>query len=91
MTGPLRYSGLTPRATANEIKSAYRKARAQVPPDVSMSPDANARVVKINEAYQILSDPHLRWAYDDGQYADSKRGTFYASRQAEIVNQATPF
>lgn len=82
--------GLTPRATAAEIKSAYRKLARKYHPDVSASPDANARFVQINQAYEILSDPDRRWAYDDGQYADSRR-TFYASRQAEVVAKQRHF
>ncbi len=76
--------GLTPRATAGEIKSAYRRLARKYHPDVSASPDASARFVQINRAYQILSDVRRRAAYDSGQYNDSKR-TFYASRQAEVV------
>ncbi|MFY9555177.1 MAG: DnaJ domain-containing protein [Blastocatellia bacterium] len=76
--------GLTPRATANEIKSAYRRLARKYHPDVSASPDSAARFVQINYAYQVLSDPHRRSAYDRGQYVDAQR-TFYASRQAEVV------
>lgn len=76
--------GLTPRATSNQIKSAYRRLARRYHPDVSTSPDAGARFVLINRAYQILGDPHRRAAYDNGQYNDSQR-TFYASRQAEVV------
>lgn len=76
--------GLTPRATANEIKSSYRKLARKYHPDVSTSPDASARFVQINRAYQVLSDRRRRAAYDSGQYFDSQR-TFYASRQAEVV------
>jgi len=76
--------GLTPRATSIQIKSAYRRLARKYHPDVSASPDASARFVLINRAYQILSDPHRRAAYDNGQYNDSQR-TFYASRQAEVV------
>ncbi|HXI88404.1 MAG TPA: DnaJ domain-containing protein [Blastocatellia bacterium] len=76
--------GLTPRATANEIKSAYRRLARKYHPDVSASPDSAARFVHINRAYQVLSDPHRRAAYDSGQYHDAQR-TFYASRQAEVV------
>jgi hypothetical protein len=82
--------GLTPRATAAEIKSAYRRLARKYHPDVSASPDANARFVQINKAYEILSDPNRRWAYDDGQYADLRR-TFYASRQAEVVAKQRHF
>src|SRR2546428_10261442 len=76
--------GLTPRATAGEIKSAYRRLARKYHPDVSASPDSAARFVHINRAYQVLSDPRRRAAYDGGQYFDSQR-TFYASRQAEVV------
>jgi hypothetical protein len=82
--------GLTPRATAAEIKSAYRRLARKYHPDVSASPDANTRFVQINQAYEILSDPNRRWAYDDGQYSDSQR-TFYASRQAEVVTKQRHF
>lgn len=82
--------GLTPRATAADIKSAYRRLARKYHPDVSASPDANARFVQINKAYEILSDPARRWAYDDGQYADLRR-TFYASRQAEVVAKQRHF
>src|SRR5215471_4727623 len=76
--------GLTPHATANEIKSAYRRLARKYHPDVSASPDSEARFVRINRAYQVLSDPRRRAAYDSGQYNDAQR-TFYASRQAEVV------
>lgn len=76
--------GLTPRATAGEIKSAYRRLARKYHPDVSASSDTSTRFVQINRAYQILSNPRLRAAYDRGQYFDSQR-TFYASRQAEVV------
>ena len=76
--------GLTPRATTSEIKSAYRRLARKHHPDVSSSPDSAARFVSINRAYQVLSDPRRRRAYDSGQLFDSQR-TFYASRQAEVV------
>jgi len=84
MTDLYAILGLTSKATPAEIKSSYRKLARRYHPDVSASPDANERFAKINEAYQVLSDPQKRWAYDQGLYADSQR-TFYASRQAEVV------
>jgi DnaJ domain len=82
--------GLTNRATPSEIKSAYRRLARKFHPDVSQSTDGQARFVKINEAYQILSDPQRRWMYDQGMYADGER-TFYASRQAEVVAKQRHF
>ena len=82
--------GLTNRASPSEIKSAYRRLARRFHPDVSASPDAQARFVKINEAYQVLSNPQRRWMYDQGAYAGSER-TFYASRQAEVVAKQRHF
>src|ERR1043165_5013156 len=82
--------GLTPRATANESKSAYRRLSLKYHPDVAAPPDSEARFVIINRAYQILSDPQRRAVYDSGEYNDSQR-TFYASRQAEVVAKQRHF
>jgi molecular chaperone DnaJ len=84
MTDLYRILGVTPRATANEIKSAYRRLARMYHPDVSSSPDANASFARINEAYQILNDPRRRAYYDEAGYTDTRR-TFYASREAQVV------
>jgi predicted Zn-dependent peptidase len=81
--------GLTPGATPAEIKVAYRRLARKCHPDVSASPDANARFAEINEAYHVLSDAHQRWAYDHGLYAEQR--TFYASRQSEVVAKQRHF
>ena len=46
------------------IKRAFRKAAQQWHPDVNTEPEAQARFKEINEAYQVLSDPTRRQAYD---------------------------
>jgi molecular chaperone DnaJ len=46
------------------IKRAFRKAAQQWHPDVNTEPEAQARFKEINEAYQVLSDPNRRQAYD---------------------------
>jgi DnaJ-domain-containing protein 1 len=85
MTDLYAILGLTRRATNAEIKSAYRRLARTCHPDVSASPDASARFVRINKAYQILGDPGRRAAYDNGQYDAETHRTFYASRRAEVV------
>jgi hypothetical protein len=82
--------GISPRASSAEIKSAYRRLARSYHPDISASPDANARFARINEAYQILSSPRLRKLYDLGEYHHSQR-TFYASRAAEVVAKQREF
>jgi molecular chaperone DnaJ len=54
-----------PRAAADdEIKRAFRKLAQQWHPDVNTSTEADIRFKEINEAYQVLSDPQRRQAYD---------------------------
>jgi curved DNA-binding protein CbpA len=66
-TGDLyKQLGLTPSASAAEIKSAYRRLAMQYHPDRQKdgkSPDAN-RFKDINQAYRVLSDPNSRRRYD---------------------------
>ena len=54
-----------PRGAADEeIKRAFRKLAQQWHPDVNTSTEADVRFKEINEAYQVLSDPSRRQAYD---------------------------
>jgi len=54
-----------PRGAADdEIKRSFRKLAQQWHPDVNTSVEADIRFKEINEAYQILSDPQRRQAYD---------------------------
>lgn len=55
--------GVSPRATSNEIRSAYRRLVRQEHPDVAR--DANhASIAAINEAWNVLSDPAKRRSFD---------------------------
>lgn len=65
--------GLTETASADEIKSAYRRLARKFHPDVSKEKNAEERFKSINEAYEALKDPDKRKAYDD-----LKRGGFRA-------------
>lgn len=56
--------GVKRDATAEEIKTAFRKLARKYHPDVSKEPDAEARMQEVNEANAVLSDPEKRAAYD---------------------------
>jgi molecular chaperone DnaJ len=56
--------GLARGASDAEVKRAFRKLAQQWHPDVNASPEAHQRFKEINEAYQVLSDPERRQAYD---------------------------
>jgi DnaJ-class molecular chaperone len=59
--------GVTRDASAEDIKKAYRKQALEWHPDRHQGADKEAaekRFKEINEAYQVLSDPQKRAAYD---------------------------
>lgn len=56
--------GVQKTASDDEIKKAFRKLAQQWHPDVNKAPEADERFKEINEAYQVLSDPQRRQAYD---------------------------
>lgn len=57
--------GVPPSATPEQIKAAYRKKAAQYHPDKNQSADAPQRFREVQEAYELLSDPERRKAYDE--------------------------
>ncbi len=61
--------GVTKNASAAELKSAYRKLALEWHPDRNKSPDAESKFKEINEAYQVLSDPRKKSAYDQFGHA----------------------
>ena len=52
--------GVPRNATADQIRSAYRKLARQHHPDVSQAADGAERFKQITEAYEVLSDPERR-------------------------------
>ena len=65
--------GLDRRCTDEQIRAAYRLLAKQYHPDVNPgSRDAQARIQALNGAYEILSDPARRQAYDEERSARPK-------------------
>jgi len=59
--------GVEPDASPEEIRRAYRRLARQYHPDVNNGdPEAEERFKAISQAYQVLSDPQRRAAYDRG-------------------------
>ena len=58
--------GLDKKATADDIKKAYRKLARKYHPDLNPNDEAaHRKFQEINEANEVLSDPEKRKKYDD--------------------------
>jgi molecular chaperone DnaJ len=74
--------GLTPEATAEEIRSAYRRLASGLQPDLSGF--GSEQFLEPQEAYSVLSDPKRRAVYDREAEEMPVRRTALA-RPAETV------
>jgi curved DNA-binding protein len=80
---------VSPDASAEEIKKAYRKLALETHPDRNPGDvRAEERFKKINEAYGVLSDPGKRTQYDQyrrvGYQPGRTRGSGFGYSQDEI-------
>ncbi len=59
--------GLPGSASLADIKKAFRQQASVHHPDRNTAPEAPARFRAVQEAYDVLSDPARRKAYDDNR------------------------
>jgi len=67
--------GIKRTASQDDIKSAYRMMARQWHPDVCKEPDANQVFMRIQEAYQILSNENMRARYNAGLALEASLGS----------------
>lgn len=63
---PYAILGVSPGASLRELRRARNDLLLHWHPDRTEDPEAQARAARINAAYQVLSDPARRAAYDRG-------------------------
>ena len=67
--------GVSKKATATEIKAAYRKQALKWHPDRNKSAEATTKFKEVNKAFEVLSDPKKKEMYDQyGEAAFSRGG-----------------
>lgn len=78
--------GVNKSASDAEIKSAYRKLARQHHPDIDKSAGATERFKELGEAYQVLSDPQKKQAYDQFGHAAFDRSQGFGGAGAGGFN-----
>lgn len=68
--------GVSKTATDTEIKKAYRKLALEYHPDRNKSKEAEAKFKEINKAYEVLSDPKKKQAYDSMGHQAFEQGAY---------------
>lgn len=66
--------GVSKSASAQEIKSAYRKLALQYHPDRNKTKEAEEKFKEVTKAYEVLSDPQKRQTYDQFGAAAFEQG-----------------
>ncbi len=68
--------GVSKNASAQEIKTAYRKLALEFHPDRNKTKEADAKFKEVTKAYEVLSNEDKRKTYDQVGHAGFEQGGF---------------
>lgn len=83
-----RILGVSPGATARQIKAAYRKMAMKYHPDLNSSPGAQQKFQTINEAYEYLTGQVGKPGTSGSTYDDSMVREVYRKERERMQKQA---
>ncbi|GAV78296.1 DnaJ domain-containing protein [Cephalotus follicularis] len=87
---PYEVLGVSPSATAGEIKRAYRKLALRYHPDVNKEANAQEKFMRIKHAYNTLVNSESRRKYDSGNrpsdfsYSTGQRSQSHSTQDEEF-------
>lgn len=76
---------VSPKATSAEIKQAYRRLAKRFHPDSQSESADSAKIIQVNAAYEVLSDPHSRRSYDQQLHSPPLQSKYH-NRQQRTAN-----
>lgn len=79
--------GVDKLATLEDIKKAYRLLARRYHPDASERAETVERFHEIQEAYEVLSDPEKREAYDRGRVEEGLEGEPFINLRMTLSHQ----
>lgn len=78
---------VTPQASDEEIKRAYRKLALKYHPDRNQgNKQAEEKIREINAAYEVLGDPETRKSYERLRFGGHGRKSDFAEEPTETIN-----
>lgn len=77
---PFSVLGIAQTATLDDVKAAFRRVARRLHPDVNRHPGAGAQFQYINNAYEVLSDPAQRSAYEKARTDDDPEHPYFTMR-----------
>ena len=87
---PYKILQVDSEAEPEVIEAAYRRLARKYHPDVAIGPDAQGRMVRINQAWEMLKDPVSRAAVDRARARASATASRVAAADAHAQARANP-
>ncbi len=87
---PYKILQVDPEAEPEVVRTAYRRLARKYHPDVATGPDAQQRMVQINQAWEMLRDPVRRAAVDRAQARAADAAARVAAANAHIHVRTHP-
>lgn len=86
MSDPYSILGVAKNATADEVKSAYRKLAKKYHPDVNKDPDAESKFKEVTKAYEDILNPSPVQSYQNPFEGFNPFDFFHQQTQHRFIN-----